>query len=101
MKKLMFVLLLISSFLVLNSSTIHAQTYNFPVYSSYYTGYPVPYGRIWDEQFLKSWYFQWPRSYQSAYQPSSFAYTPSYGLFSSYYPVPCQNVIIKQYQQLI
>ena len=87
MKKLIFVVLLISSFLILNNSNIHAQTYHFPVYSSYYTGYPVPYGRIWDDQFLKSWSFQWPRSYQSAYQPSPFAYNPSYGISSSYYPM--------------
>jgi len=66
MKTVIFVLLLISSLLILNYSNIHAQTYHFPVYSSYYTGYPVPYGRIWDDQLFKSWSFQWPRSYQSA-----------------------------------
>jgi len=87
MKKLILVLLLISSFLILNNSMIHAEIYTSSVYPSYFTGFPVPYGRIWDDQFFKSWSFQWPRSYQSAYQPSPLAYNPSYGLSSSYYPL--------------
>ena len=77
MKRLIFVLLLISGFLILINPNIHAQPYNLPAYPSFYTGYPVPYGRIWENQSFKSWPFQWPRGYQYAYQPLPPVYNPS------------------------
>ena len=90
MKRLIFLLLLISSLLILSNSKIHAQTYNFPAYTSYFTGYSVPYFRIREDQFFSPWSyrsFQWPRSYQSTYQSSPLAYNPSYGRSSSYSPL--------------